>query len=922
MKRRSKVLVVPAGLLLIMFSVNTLIAAQEGTGKPSKAEVMQRTKKLQMPFIANEGQADERVLFYANTFGGTVFVTKDGEIVYAFPGRDEGHETRVSGQESRLGEMDYGPWIKGSGIRSKSEILDLFLISYHEPASRIVYSSPNPIIPQSEFQNPKFVIKAVALKEELVGGKMNEIKGEAKAITKVNYFKGKDSSQWKTSISTYDVVTLGEVYEGIELKLKACGNNVEKLFHVKPDTNPDQIKVKLSGAKALKVNEEGQLEAETDFGTVKFTRPIACQEICGNRVEVAVEYNIQGSEARNQNTNTNLNNPKSEVQNQKMEYGFKVASYDKTRELVIDPLLASTYLGGSSSELGYSIATDPVGNVYVAGQTLSTDFPTTTGAYDASYNGGNGDAFVSRLNGDLTSLLSSTYLGGSGTDFSYAIAIAIDSDGNVYLSGTTDSSEFPITTGAYDVSYNGGDGDAFVSKLNGDLTSLLSSTYLGGDQDDNGESMVIDSSENIFVVGRTFSVNFPTTSGAYDVSYNGGREVFVSKFNGDLTSLLASTYLGGDQDDLGGRIAIKTDGNLYVTGATSSVDFPTTTGAYNTLHNGGRDAFVSKLSNDLTSILTSTYLGGSGNDDGGPIIIDADENVYVSVQTDSANFPTTAGAYDTSHNGSIDSTVSKLDGDLTSLLASTYLGGTIVDVVYSMAMNSSRNIYVTGWTNSTDFPTTMEAYDISFNGYPWDAFLSKLNGDLTILFASTYLGGSADDLGYSIAINSNENIYVSGAVKSTDFPITPSAYDTSFNDISDNYDVFISKFDSNLSAQITSTPTPTPSPVVTPTPKPEVIPAAVDIKPETINLKSKSSFKAFIKLLSPYDVNKIVTDTIECEGAEAIDGKVDKDRFIATFKRQDLDLDSDSDEELTVTGELEDGTKFEGSDIVKIIKVN
>jgi len=730
--------------------------------KPLKLEIIQKAQRLQMPFVANEGQMDGNVSFYAKTFGGTVFVTKKGEIVYSLPMNS--WESGVENSETQ---------VEGSGGEVRSS----------ETESRN----------QKQKLNPKSNITGIVLKEEIVGAQVKTVQGEQPSVTKANYFKGNDPSQWKTNISAYNEVNLGEVSEGIGLRLRAYGNNVEKLFCVKPGANPDQIIVHLNGAKSIRVNEEGLLEVDTELGPVSFTKPIAYQEIDGKRVEVAAEYVIRDrGPFSNKNTGTDNGH-------ETRTYSFTVASYDKTKELVVDPLLASTYLGGASFDIGYIIAIDSVGNVYVAGQTLSTDFPTTSGVYDTSNN--DGDVFVSKLNGDLTSLLASTYLGGSADDF--AFSLGINANGSICVAGWTSSTNFPTTAGAYDTSYNSGM-DAFVSILNGDLTNLIASTYLGGSQDDNSEAISIDSSQNIYIVGRTSSTNFPTTVGAYDTSYNSGMDAFVSILNGDLTNLIASTYLGGNQDDLGGRIALKTDGNIYVTGATSSGDFPTTAGAYNILNNGGLDAFVSKLNNNLTSLLASTYLGGSADDYGGPIGIDSDDNVYVSVQTYSSNFPTTAGAYDTSYNGSLDSAVSKLDGNLTNILASTYLGGSTKDIVYSMSMNSSGNVYVTGWTNSTDFPTTMEAFDTSFNGYPWDAFISKFNGDLTSLFASTYLGGSVDDLGYSIAINSDGSIYVSGAVKSPNFPITPGAYGSSFSDTSGAYDAFISKFDSNLSASPTA----------------------------------------------------------------------------------------------------------------------
>ena len=469
-----------------------------------KEKFAQKTRKLQIPFIANSGHVDERVKFYANTFGGTVFVTKDGEIVYALPKHEK---------------------TEGRSQNTRSSVVDRDS--------------------KSEFQNPK---SGIALREEFVGARVKAIKGEEKSVTKVNYFKGNDPSKWKTDISTYDMVNLGEIYKGIELKLKAYGDNIEKLFYVKPGADTERIRLRLSGGKDFNINNKGELEVETELGPVKFTKPVAYQEINGRRVEVSVEYRVESSEAENKSSKHKTCNSKLMSTNPKLDYGFRVASYDKSHDLIIDPLLASTFLGGSGDDTVKSIAIDSDGNVYVAGYTKSSDFPTTTGSYDTSYNGSydtddedyDTDVFVSKLSGDLTSLLASTYLGGSSDD--WVNSIAIDSGGNIYVTGETYATDFPTTTGSYDTSYN--KNDAFVSKLNGDLTTLLASTYLGGSSDDWVNSIAIDSGGNIYVTGGTYATDFPTTTGAYDISYNGVYDAFVSKFSSNLTSLIASTYLG------------------------------------------------------------------------------------------------------------------------------------------------------------------------------------------------------------------------------------------------------------------------------------------------------------------------------------------------------------------------------------------
>jgi len=333
------------------------------------------------------------------------------------------------------------------------------------------------------------------------------------------------------------MVNLGEVYKGIELSLKAYGDNVEKLFCVKPGASPEFIKVQLDGSKSLRVNQDGQLVAETELGPVKFTKPIAYQEIDGKRVAVAVEYCIQGSGIEGTESRG-----AGEQGGRNPTYCFTVASYDRTNDLIIDPLLTSTFLGGSDGEWGNSLAIDQGGNVYVTGFEISGDFPTTAGAYDELGYGE--DAFISKFNSDLTSLLASTCLGGGQRDEGYSLAIG--NSGDVYVTGYTWSPGFPVTTkpDAYDIEHNG-DNDVFVSILSGDLTTLIASTFLGGTSADSGECLALDAYGGVWVTGYTQSIDFPTSSLAYKTVSNGYRDVFVSHLENELRVLSASTYLGG-----------------------------------------------------------------------------------------------------------------------------------------------------------------------------------------------------------------------------------------------------------------------------------------------------------------------------------------------------------------------------------------
>jgi len=572
--------------ILLSFTYSAIGAVVK---EKDKREILNKAYTLQIPFIENKGQIKgESVRYYAKTFGGTVFITKDGKLVYSLPKFEE-----------------------------------------------------------------KEKVKGWVIKEGLVGASISDVKGEHKAVTKVSYFKGKDPSNWKRNISTYNLVSLGEVYKGIGLKLKACGKNVEKLFYVKAGANPESIKIKIEGAKSLRVNEAGELEVETGLGVIKFTKPVAYQEISGKRVKVAAAYTL--------------------LSDSKHVYGFKVGSYDKKETLIIDPLLASTFIGGSDDDRGYSIALDGGGNVYITGYTESSDYPTTSGAYDESFNGGYWDVFVSRLNSSLSTLLASTFIGGSDNDCGKSIAL--DGGGNVYITGKTESSDYPTTPGAYDESHNSdGDGDVFVSKLNSSLSSLLSSTFIGGSRYDSGNSIALDGGGNVYITGVTWSSNYPTTSGAYDESFNGGdHDVFVSRLNSSLSNLLASTFIGGSSEDYGNCIALDGDGNVYITGYTDSSNYPTTPGAYDESHNGYYDVFVSRLNSSLSNLLSSTFIGGSRYDCGLSIALDGDGNVYITGWTSSSDYPTTSGAYDESYNGNFDVFVSRLDSNLSKVSSLPWL---------------------------------------------------------------------------------------------------------------------------------------------------------------------------------------------------------------------------------------------------------
>jgi hypothetical protein len=400
-------------------------------------------------------------------------------------------------------------------------------------------------------------------------------------------------------------------------------------------------------------------------------------------------------------------------------------------------------------------------------------------------------------------LVYSTFLGGASAD--QVRCIAVDSSENAYITGLTYSSNFPTTPGAFNTLSNGSV-DVFVTKVDSTGTALVYSTYLGGGSENWGFGIAVDGSGNAYITGWTSSSTFPTTPGAFDTSFNGLIDVFVTKLNASGTALVYSTYLGGAiWWDQGYAIAVDGSGNAYITGRTWSSNFPTTSGAFDTSFNGIFDIFVTKLNASGTALVYSTYLGGEDYDSGYGIVVDSSGNAYITGWTSSSNFPATPGIFDTSYNGGYsDVFVSKLNASGTALVYSTYLGGGRDDFGNGIAVDGSGNTYITGYTLSSNFPTTLGALDTSYNSglYEQDVFVSKLNASGTALVYSTYLGGGGDDEGNSIAIDSSGDAYITGN-SFFGFPTTPGAFDISYN--GGYSDVFVSKLNASGTALVYST---------------------------------------------------------------------------------------------------------------------
>jgi hypothetical protein len=510
-------------------------------------------------------------------------------------------------------------------------------------------------------------------------------------------------------------------------------------------------------------------------------------------------------------------NRTSKIQNRKLidgryilkpdgEVSFEIAAYDRSRQLIIDPVLSySTYLGGSDMDYANGIAVDPSGNAYVTGYTASIDFPLANPAQSSPGGGtcSDGvdtipcfDAFVAKLNPAGTALVYSTYLGGSNED--YGTGIALDASGHAYVTGYTNSADFPLQRALQ--AENAGGFDAFVTELSADGASLIYSTYWGGSSDDVGTGIAVDSSGNTYISGYTASTDFQVTPGALQANYGGGtHNCFVVKFNAGGAKLGYSTFLGGSADNYAYGVAVDSAGDAYVTGATNSTNFPTVN-AFQPNYSGGLcavapntfpcyDAFVAKLNPAGSALIYSTYLGGTGSDYGYAIAVDGSSNAYVTGYTTSTNLPTTAGAFQRVFGGSYDAFVAKLDGAGSALVYSTYLGGTGTEIGYDVAVDSSGHACVTGYNYGGDFPTVSptQAQNAGF----YDAFVSILNSTGSALIFSTYLGGASDDFGRGISLDPSGNAYVTGGTFSLDFPTTSGSYQPSYG--GGPYDVFVAK---------------------------------------------------------------------------------------------------------------------------------
>jgi hypothetical protein len=596
----------------------------------------------------------------------------------------------------------------------------------------------------------------------------SRLRGARRLPGTVNYLQGHEPRRWRTNIPTYASVVEERVYPGVDLLYRGKQDRLEYTFLLRPAADPDRIALDFRGAMAVRLGRSGSLVLElTGGGRLVEPAPFAYQTVAGRRRPVGAGFSLRGGRV-----------------------GFALSDYDPGLPLVIDPTF-----GGSGDDIGSGIAVDSAGSPYLTGWTDSTDWPTANPYQGA--NAGFLDAFVMKLSPDGSSIVYSTYLGGDGDDLGNGIAVG--STGAAYVTGFTGSTNFPIAN-AYQENLRG-IYDGFVTKLSPDGSTLVYSTYLGGSPlgsplptggDDRARAIAVDSSGSAYVTGQTNSKDFPTVNAYQSVRMgppddNAAYDVFVTKLSPGGSALVYSTYLGGNGGDFGFGIAADSAGSAYVTGWTGSTDFPIAN-AYQSAFGGpsdGLDAFVTKFDPGGSALVYSTYLGGTGSDNGWGIAADSTGAAYVAGQTGSTDFPT-VNPFQAARRGGSDAFVTKLNPS-GSARYSTYLGGNRGERGFGIAVDAAGAAWVTGDTESTDFPTAnpLQAANAGF----FDAFVTKLSVGGNLLLFSTYRGGSDYDTNTGIALGA-AHAWTVGYTESSGLAPADSVQHTS----DAGFGVFVSEF--------------------------------------------------------------------------------------------------------------------------------
>ncbi|NLB55806.1 MAG: PQQ-binding-like beta-propeller repeat protein [Lentisphaerae bacterium] len=713
-----------------------------GQEKDSINNLSTKSSGTKVPFLKNTGQVpSDNVAFYAQTFGGTVFLTQDGELLYSL---------------LKFGEHE------------KSSTFD----------------------PMPELRP---VVGSTVLKEKLIGIKTPDIEGQDRAKVKIQWHLGDNRETWRRAVQAFNEVSLGEIYDGVKMHLHAHAGSVEKIFTVTPYADPSQIRFSYEGVKSLEIDENGMLVATTELGPVMFSAPIAFQDHQSEQKSVEVAYKLENNAV-----------------------AFELGEYDKSLPLTIDPLLASTYVGGRQEDSVEAITVhvteglwDTGGNAYVAGYTISPDFP--IGDMNSGNRTANYDVFVAKYNRSLTELEATCFIGGSGEDIPTSIAVMESIYGTyLYVAGYTTSPDFPTyaTIGAR------GEKDVFVARFDMDLASRDATIVIGGTLDDVPTDMKADG-EALFISGYTDSSDFHTTSGAYNRYHRGSSDAFVMKVGYELTSVEAGTFLGGSGLDKAYGLALCTT-NVYIGGYTESLasSFTPSLNTRWSTNSGAGDGFLMTLKKDLgQNYYKMTFLGGTKEDAITAVGVHTGTNlVFAAGYTYSTDFKTNA-PYPSVPGGGADAFVVSFSKDMVVMPRCVYVGGSGDDFPTAMTVTRMGTkvpykymVDVAGYTKSPNFPVQQNAFSSALRGGE-DGFIFRMattNINVNSMEASTYVGGFQNDRIKDIYVYSSDSVdeglggtrvWVAGSTESEDFPFSDAAHTTIY---SGNKDGFVTRFGGEL----------------------------------------------------------------------------------------------------------------------------
>ncbi len=566
-----------------------------------------------------------------------------------------------------------------------------------------------------------------------------------------NYLLGSDSSNWRTGVANFAKVRYRDIYPGIDLLYYGNGGELEYDFILKPGANPSQVRLRFTGQRGLKIDGEGNLAIRMSAGDVIQKRPRVYQDLGNRRVEISSSYRLRGSSV-----------------------GFELGNWDRAHELVIDPVLSySTFWGGGGDELAPELAVDSAGNVYLFGDTTSSNLVTTPGALRTTRAGGPFDNYITKFGPD-GKVIWSTLLGGAGDET--AAGIAVDGTGAVYLAGSTSSSDFPVSANApQKIKGIGGEAntDVFIAKLNPAGSALVYATFLGARGDDTPTDIAINTAGEAFVTGFTLSVTFPTTVGALKTRDDAAFfEGFVTRIDPAGSTFVYSTFIGGTTAELVSAIAVDSQNNAYLGGSSVSSDFPVTAGAFQVNRQGASDPFVLKLNPQGSAIVYSTLVGGgTGIDTLLDLAIDSVGNAYITGVAESNDFPVGTNPIQRTRQGASDAFLFKLNQSGSSIVYGTYLGGSGSERGESVAVDILGNAYVLLTTASTAGLTPIQAFQTA-NAGGADLYVLKISTDGATVVQSTFLGGVGNELGRSIAVDNRDRAYITASTQSPTMPGT------------------------------------------------------------------------------------------------------------------------------------------------------